>query len=276
MRKEVLHELIHVSHRYGLKGADLLRTAPVYIVNCENSMQDFAYELSELEKRLEKKHIFTPDEGEVLELYSMYRQKEDGSWELGFASREGSYLPGYEEWMMYLSGREGLANAVVAIHVRDTDPQMITDIGWRQLWKSVASYKAHTLVFVIVDADTQKAVVDTLKGNYFIRQLSFTPLTDEEKADYFLSVLERYDIHVDQDAVREALLTRLAGPDQCTRRDLSLLAQGLIWVLGVEDDGGEVQDTDRDDTKEVVDYINSKENRSLFRQVSEERTMGFR
>lgn len=272
MRKEVLHELLNVSKRYGLKGPDLLRTAPIYIVDCENSMQDFAYELDVLEKKLEKKHIFEAEGGAALELYSMYRQKEDGSWELGFASRDGSYLPGYEQWMLYLSGREGLSNAVVALHVRDTDPQMITDIGWRQLWKSVASYKAHTLVFVIVDADTREAVTDTLKGNYFIRQLSFTPLTDDEKAEYFLSVLENFDIQVDRDKVRDALLQRLAGPDQCTRRDLSLLAQGLIWVLGASDSGS----GERDDTDEVIDYINSRENRSLFRQVSQERTMGFR
>lgn len=276
MRKEVLHELLNVSKRYGLKGPDLLRTAPVYIVDCENSMQDFAYELDGLERRLEKKHIFAEGQGDVLELYSMYRQKEDGSWELGFASRDGSYLPGYDEWMMYLSGREGLSNAVVAIHVRDTDPQLITDIGWRQLWKSVASYKAHTLVFVIVDADTREAVTDTLKGNYFIRQLSFTPLTDGEKAEYFLSVLENFGIQVDQDTVRDALMKRLAGPDQCTRRDLSLLAQGLIWMLGVDHSDGGTGEPESDDTKEVVDYINSRENRSLFRQISDERTMGFR
>lgn len=272
-----------VSQRYGLEGAELLRTAPIYLVECENSMQDFVYELTELEKRLEKKKIFAPGGGEVLELYSVCRQKEDGSWELGFVNREGAYLPGYEQWMLYLSGRERLQNAVVAIHVRDTDPQMITDIGWRQLWKSVASYKAHTLVFVIVDADTREAVLETLKGNYFVRRLAFSPLTDDEKADYFLAVLQHYDIRVDEEQVRAALLKRLEGPDECTRRDLSLLAQGLIWVLAVDEEGSsrgkgdkEKEQTERDDTQEVLQYINAKENRSLFRQVSDGRTMGFR
>lgn len=278
LRKMIYRELLAVQSRYNMDGPQLLRTAPLYLVDCEDSLQDLNYELVKLERKLEECGIFEDGAGDVLELFSAYRPKGD-SFELGFQNRAGEYLPGYEEWMQYISQRMNWNNAVVALHIRDTDPEAITPQGWKNLWRCAASYKAHCLVLIIVDSDTKEAVIRSFGKSYFYRVLAYNPLTAEEKVEYFLTSLDAFGIFCDRDQVEETLLQKVKASEICGQREISFLLQSVVWGIGLreEPENTETAGDSLDETAIILRILNAEENKIyFFDENHRERTMGFR
>lgn len=278
LHRMILSEVMQVRKRYHLGGEALLRTAPIYLIYCENSMQDLGFEMGRIRRELQAREIFGPS-SDVLQLFSCYRPNEQGGMDLGFQTREGQYLPGYEQWMVYLSGKLQLDNAVVALHVRKEDPEMITPQGWKNLWRVIRSYGAHTLTLVIVDPSTKDKVISSFRGEYFYRLISYNPMSAEDKVEYFLSGLASFDVQVDAQRVRECMLPMVKKSKVCGQKEISLLVQSIVWDLAVRETDRQMVNTKESegiDTELVLEYLQSEQARHFFEEHGERRVIGFR
>ena len=151
MKKQILKELLRTEEKYHFSSADLLRAAPIWLVETQDSMDSLYHEMESLVRELVRKNIFRKGASTALELYSAFRQTESGV-ELGFQNTAGAYLPGYDQWMEYISGKLGVSNALIALHIRDTDPAVLNTDGLQRIWRCMSAYKAHCLTLVIVDS----------------------------------------------------------------------------------------------------------------------------
>ena len=98
MKKQILKELLRTAGKYRFSSADLLRAAPIWLVETQDSMDSLYQEMESLVRELVKNNIFRKGASTALELYSAFRQTESGV-ELGFQNTAGAYLPGYDQWM---------------------------------------------------------------------------------------------------------------------------------------------------------------------------------
>ena len=301
MKKQILKELLRTAGKYRFSSADLLRAAPIWLVETQDSMDSLYQEMESLVRELVKNNIFRKGASTALELYSAFRQTESGV-ELGFQNTAGAYLPGYDQWMEYISGKLGVSNALIALHIRDTDPAVLNTDGLQRIWRCMSAYKAHCLTLVIVDKDNEDFVEKSFAGTYFCRKVHYVPMTKEKQIQYFLSVMDQYKIDADRDAVGN-LLRDLLKERSCSQKEFSVLIQNLLWYLAVNEnskstDGGAeknkttesksskdgpsenkkaTEETNADETERILSFLHSAEARRYFRpEESSERVIGFR
>jgi hypothetical protein len=255
--------------------------------------------MESLVRELVRKNIFRKGASTALELYSAFRQTESGV-ELGFQNTAGAYLPGYDQWMEYISVKLGVSNALIALHIRDTDPAVLNTDGLQRIWRCMSAYKAHCLTLVIVDKDNGDVVEKSFAGTYFCRKVSYVPMTKEELIQFFLTVMDQYKIDVDKDAVRSSLKD-LLKERSCSQKELSVLIQKLLWYLAVNEEsnntdgkaaesktaggspsenrqsGNKKMEIETDETGRILSFLRSEEARRYFRpEEKSERVMGFR
>lgn len=306
MKKQILRELLRTAGKYRFSSADLLRAAPIWLVETQDSMDSLYQEMESLVKELVERNIFKKGASTGLELYSAFRQN-GSSIELGFQNPAGAYLPGYDQWMEYISGKLGVSNALIALHIRDTDPAVLNTDGLQRIWRSMNAYKAHSLTLVIVDKDNEDFVEKSFAGTYFYRKVRYVPMTKEKLIQYFLSVMDQYQIDADRDAVG-SLLTDLLKDRSCSQKEFSVLIQNLLWYLAVDENSKNIDgraaksstvkssaaeskssegrpsenkkataETNTDETGRILSFLRSKEARRYFRpEESDERVIGFR
>lgn len=301
MKKQILQELLRTAEKYRFSSADLLRAAPIWLVETQDSMDSLYQEMESLVRELVRKNIFRKGASTALELYSAFRQTESGV-ELGFQNTAGAYLSGYDQWMEYISGKLGVSNALIALHIRDTDPAVLNTDGLQRIWRCMSAYKAHCLTLVIVDKDNEDFVEKSFAGIYFFRKVHYVPMTKEKQIQYFLSVMDQYKIDADRDAVG-SLLRDLLKDRSCSQKEFSVLIQNLLWYLAVNEnskntDGGAEKsrttegksskdrpsdnnkaktETNADETERILSFLHSAEARRYFRpEESGERVIGFR
>lgn len=204
--------------------------------------------------------------------------------------------------MEYISGKLGVSNALIALHIRDTDPAVLNTDGLQRIWRCMNAYKAHSLTLVIVDEDNEDFVEKSFAGTYFYRKVRYVPMSKDKLIQYFLSVMDQYQIDADRDAVG-SLLTDLLKDRSCSQKEFSVLIQNLLWYLAVNEnsentDGGAAKsstaegkssedrpsenkkataETNADETERILSFLRSKEARRYFRpEESSERIIGFR
>jgi hypothetical protein len=299
MKKQILKELLRTEEKYRFSSADLLRAAPIWLVETQDSMDSLYHEMESLVRELVRKNIFRKGASTALELYSAFRQTESGV-ELGFQNTAGAYLPGYDQWMEYISGKLGVSNALIALHIRDTDPAVLNTDGLQRIWRCMSAYKAHCLTLVIVDKDNGDVVEKSFSGTYFCRKVSYVPMTKEELIQYFLTVMDQYKIDADKAAVRGSLKD-LLKERSCSQKELSVLIQKLLWYLAVNEDsnntdgkaaesitaegsssenrqsGNKKMEIETDETGRILSFLRSEEARRYFRpEERSERVIGFR
>lgn len=299
MKKQILKELLKAAEKYRFSSADLLRAAPIWLVETQDSMDSLYQEMDSLIRGLVERNIFRKGASTALELYSAFRQTESGI-ECGFQNPQGIYLPGYDQWMEYISEKLGVSNALIALHIRDTDPTVLNMDGLRRIWRCMSAYKAHCLTLVIVDKDNGNVVEKSFAGTYFCRKVSYVPMTKEELIQYFLTVMDQYKIDADKAAVRGSLKD-LLKERSCSQKELSVLIQKLLWYLAVNEDsnntdgkaaesktaegspsenrqsGNKKMEIETDETGRILSFLRSEEARRYFRpEESGERVMGFR
>ena len=301
MKKQILKELLRTEEKYRFSSADLLRAAPIWLVETQDSMDSLYHEMESLVRELVRKNIFRKGASTALELYSAFRQTESGV-ELGFQNTAGAYLPGYDQWMEYISGKLGVSNALIALHIRDTDPAVLNTDGLQRIWRCMSAYKAHCLTLVIVDEDNEDFVEKSFAGTYFCRKVHYVPMTKEMQIQYFLSVIDQYKIDADRDAVGSLLGDLLKG-HSCSQKEFSVLIQNLLWYLAVNENSKNTDDetqksrtaegksskdraseniktmteTNADETERILSFLHSAEARRYFRpEESGERVIGFR
>ena len=301
MKKQILKELLRTEEKYRFSSADLLRAAPIWLVETQDSMDSLYHEMESLVRELVRKNIFRKGASTALELYSAFRQTESGV-ELGFQNTAGAYLPGYDQWMEYISGKLGVSNALIALHIRDTDPAVLNTDGLQRIWRCMSAYKAHCLTLVIVDEDNEDFVEKSFAGTHFCRKVHYVPMTKEKQIQYFLSVMDQYKIDADRDAVGSLLGDLLKG-HSCSQKEFSVLIQNLLWYLAVNENSKSTDDetqksrtaegksskdraseniktmteTNADETERILSFLHSAEARRYFRpEESGERVIGFR
>ena len=301
MKKQILKELLRTAGKYRFSSADLLRAAPIWLVETQDSMDSLYQEMESLVRELVKNNIFRKGASTALELYSAFRQTESGV-ELGFQNTAGAYLPGYDQWMEYISGKLGVSNALIALHIRDTDPAVLNTDGLQRIWRCMSAYKAHCLTLVIVDKDNEDFVEKSFAGTHFCRKVHYVPMTKEKQIQYFLSVMDQYKIDADRDAVGSLLGDLLKG-HSCSQKEFSVLIQNLLWYLAVNENSKSTVDetqksrtaegksskdraseniktmteTNADETERILSFLHSAEARRYFRpEESGERVIGFR
>ena len=301
MKKQILKELLRTEEKYHFSSADLLRAAPIWLVETQDSMDSLYHEMESLVRELVRKNIFRKGASTALELYSAFRQTESGV-ELGFQNTAGAYLPGYDQWMEYISGKLGVSNALIALHIRDTDPAVLNTDGLQRIWRCMSAYKAHCLTLVIVDEDNEDFVEKSFAGTHFCRKVHYVPMTKEKQIQYFLSVMDQYKIDADRDAVGSLLGDLLKG-HSCSQKEFSVLIQNLLWYLAVNENSKSTDDetqksrtaegksskdraseniktmteTNADETERILSFLHSAEARRYFRpEESGERVIGFR
>ena len=301
MKKQILKELLRTEEKYHFSSADLLRAAPIWLVETQDSMDSLYHEMESLVRELVRKNIFRKGASTALELYSAFRQTESGV-ELGFQNTAGAYLPGYDQWMEYISGKLGVSNALIALHIRDTDPAVLNTDGLQRIWRCMSAYKAHCLTLVIVDEDNEDFVEKSFAGTHFCRKVHYVPMTKEKQIQYFLSVMDQYKIDADRDAVGSLLGDLLKG-HSCSQKEFSVLIQNLLWYLAVNENSKNTDDetqksrtaegksskdraseniktmteTNADETERILSFLHSAEARRYFRpEESGERVIGFR
>ena len=301
MKKQILKELLRTEEKYHFSSADLLRAAPIWLVETQDSMDSLYHEMESLVRELVRKNIFRKGASTALELYSAFRQTESGV-ELGFQNTAGAYLPGYDQWMEYISGKLGVSNALIALHIRDTDPAVLNTDGLQRIWRCMSAYKAHCLTLVIVDKDNEDFVEKSFAGTHFCRKVHYVPMTKEKQIQYFLSVMDQYKIDADRDAVGSLLGDLLKG-HSCSQKEFSVLIQNLLWYLAVNENSKSTDDetqksrtaegksskdraseniktmteTNADETERILSFLHSAEARRYFRpEESGERVIGFR
>ena len=301
MKKQILKELLRTEEKYHFSSADLLRAAPIWLVETQDSMDSLYQEMESLVRELVKNNIFRKGASTALELYSAFRQTESGV-ELGFQNTAGAYLPGYDQWMEYISGKLGVSNALIALHIRDTDPAVLNTDGLQRIWRCMSAYKAHCLTLVIVDEDNEDFVEKSFAGTHFCRKVHYVPMTKEKQIQYFLSVMDQYKIDADRDAVGSLLGDLLKG-HSCSQKEFSVLIQNLLWYLAVNENSKNTDDetqksrtaegksskdraseniktmteTNADETERILSFLHSAEARRYFRpEESSERVIGFR
>ena len=301
MKKQILKELLRTEEKYHFSSADLLRAAPIWLVETQDSMDSLYHEMESLVRELVRKNIFRKGASTALELYSAFRQTESGV-ELGFQNTAGAYLPGYDQWMEYISGKLGVSNALIALHIRDTDPAVLNTDGLQRIWRCMSAYKAHCLTLVIGDEDNEDFVEKSFAGTHFCRKVHYVPMTKEKQIQYFLSVMDQYKIDADRDAVGSLLGDLLKG-HSCSQKEFSVLIQNLLWYLAVNEnskstDGGAeknkttesksskdgpsenkkaTEETNADETERILSFLHSAEARRYFHpEESSERVIGFR
>ena len=299
MKKQILKELLRTAEKYRFSSADLLRAAPIWLVETQDSMDSLYQELESLVRGLVERNIFRKGASTALELYSAFRQTESGI-ELGFQNPQGIYLPGYDQWMEYISEKLGASNALIALHIRDTDPAVLNMDGLRRIWRCMSAYKAHCLTLTIVDEDNEDIVEKSFAGTYFCRKVRYVPMTKEGMIQYFLTVMDQYKIDVDKDVVRSSLKDILKDRS-CSQKEVSVLIQNLLWYLAVNEDsnntdgkaaesktaegspsekrqpGNKKMEMETDETGRILAFLRSEEARRYLRPVeSGERIMGFR
>ena len=101
MKKQILKELLKAAEKYRFSSADLLRAAPIWLVETQDSMDSLYQEMDSLVRGLVERNFFRKGASTALELYSAFRQTESGI-ECGFQNPQGTYLPGYDQWMEYI------------------------------------------------------------------------------------------------------------------------------------------------------------------------------
>ena len=299
MKKQILKELLRTAEKYRFSSADLLRAAPIWLVETQDSMDSLYQEMESLVRGLVERNIFRKGASTALELYSAFRQTESGI-ELGFQNPQGIYLPGYDQWMEYISAKLGASNALIALHIRDTDPAVLNMDGLRRIWRCMSAYKAHCLTLTIVDEDNEDIVEKSFAGTYFCRKVRYVPMTKEGMIQYFLTVMDQYKIDMDKDVVRSSLKDILKDRF-CSQKEVSVLIQNLLWYLAVNEDdknadgraaesktseggqhenrpsGNKKMEMETDETGRILAFLRSEEARRYLRPVeSGERIMGFR
>jgi hypothetical protein len=299
MKKQILKELLRTAEKYRFSSADLLRAAPIWLVETQDSMDSLYQEMESLVRGLVERNIFRKGASTALELYSAFRQTESGI-ELGFQNPQGIYLPGYDQWMEYISEKLGASNALIALHIRDTDPAVLNMDGLRRIWRCMSAYKAHCLTLTIVDEDNEDIVEKSFAGTYFCRKVRYVPMTKEGMIQYFLTVMDQYKIDMDKDVVRSSLKDILKDRF-CSQKEVSVLIQNLLWYLAVNEDsnntdgkaaesktaegspsekrqsGNKKMEIETDETGRILSFLRSEEARRYFRpEESGERVMGFR
>ena len=93
MKKQILKELLKAAEKYRFSSADLLRAAPIWLVETQDSMDSLYQEMDSLVRGLVERNIFRKGASTSLELYSAFARLSRAS-NVAFKIRRGPICRG--------------------------------------------------------------------------------------------------------------------------------------------------------------------------------------